>query len=154
MALPDFTGTITIRDSEGKLFPITLYSSAASHALAVIAVQNVAATLNGILSQGVIASIDVSQNVLTDGTVPAGNVDGEIKALFTFNNTDGKAMQISIPAFQRSYLNVGSDTVNVATGDVQDFIDAMVSGAIVDSRDVDLVSLRSALEHFTRRRRS
>lgn len=154
MAIPKWVLTIGVRDSERKLATMTMFNNGALYSDALSAVQLVAAALSAGLTQGVVAYVKVESTDDVDPSVPSGNVDNEIKSLWTFNNDDGKAYQVSIPAFQRSYLNVNSDTVNLTNPDVVDFVAAMLAAGMCDSRAVPLANVRSALEHFTRRQRS
>lgn len=153
MANPQFIITTTWRDSEGDLFSATAFSAAADYAGAVIEATQIAGDAQ-LLSLCTLAKLEVTTLLSSDGTVPSGGIDGEVKGLFTFNNADGKAYQISIPGFNPSLKNAGADTLNIAHPDVAGFIATMTGGTVVDSRNIDLVSLRSAVEQWTRRRRS
>lgn len=152
MAIPDFVGTIMFIDKEKKVFTRTVYSGAASHGAAVTEIGTLVGTLEP-LTDCVITGYSVGQYIANDSGVPAQDVDGEIQALFNFDNQDGRIRAISIPGFDRSYLIAGTDQVNTLHADVVAFVNAYTGGTIRDLNDVDIRSLVSAQEHFTKKRK-
>lgn len=153
MAVPAFKSTGVYVDREGTEFDRTIYHTAANHGAAVTEANTVfeAMALN---SGCVFRRYEVAQVIQVSSALPATDVDGEIQGLFTFLNADGKVMQISIPGLLSSAKLVGTDRINTTLPDVQEFITAMTGGTIVDSRNVDITSLKSAVEHFTKKRKS
>ena len=151
MALPKWRIDISVRDGENKVSTMTAYHNALLHADARTAASQLAGFVS-VLTEGVVSKVELTEVVDTSAAAAPSGSDVEIKALFTFDNDDTKAAQMSIPAFMRSYMLPNSDRVNVANPDVADFTGHILGSGFVDSRNVALVGLRSAVEQFTRRR--
>jgi hypothetical protein len=105
--------------------------------------------ING-LTDGVVAHHEVSYEVDGSATVPTGQVDNEIKAVFGFLNSDGTTSRISIPSFDRTKLLPGSSDVDREDAEVAAFIDA-IEGTYRDYRDATLNTLVYAKEAYGRR---
>jgi hypothetical protein len=153
MAVPAFKSTATFVDREATAFTRTAYHNAVSHAAAVTEALTLweAMSLN---SGCILKQYEVAQVIPVSSALPATDVDGEVQGLFTFLNADGKAVQISIPGILAAAKLTGTDRINTTLPDVQEFITAFTGGTVVDSNNIDIVSLKSAVEHFTRKRRS
>lgn len=151
MALPNYTIELSIRDGEGKMGNLTFYHDTNIHADAVTAANGIA-TAVAALTDGVVAKVTLTQTVSTNAAAAPADTDVEIKGLFTFNNADGKAYQVSVPAFVRTYMLPNSDQIDLTQPAVLNFTADVISEGYVDSRAVDIVAVRSAVEQFTRRR--
>lgn len=151
MANPRWQIVVSVEDGEGKTGTLTAYHNSAVYADAYSAAQNIGDLVSQMIT-GVVRRVTLTETVFNSADVPAADSDVEIKAAFTFNNADGKAYQASVPTFNRAKMLPNSDRVDITDLDVAAFITALTGAAYTDSRAIDLVSLRSALEQFTRRR--
>ena len=142
--------SVSIRDAENKLSVMTFYKADGVDRTADLAA---AATLVGAiaaLTDGVVAHHEVSYEVAGSNTVPAGQVDNEIKAVFGFLNSDGTTSRLSIPSFDRTKLLPGSSDVDREDADVSAFVDA-IEGVYRDYREATLNTLVYAKEAYGRR---
>ena len=150
MAIPDYRILVGVRDSESNISTMTIYSNAltdaAARSLAVDIRDNVIP-----LTDGVVASVDLVTNIFTNPAVPAGNVDNEAAATFTFGDSFGRAMLLSVPAFKRSLLIPTTDQVDLSAGAVSTFTGMMVGDPIVTSHDDNIVNVRSGVESWRKR---
>lgn len=152
MALPDFTITHTVRDSEGNLSDVQHYFTGVYDDAVTYAGQ-LTNSLN-ILTDGVIARVTLSETLASDSALPAGNVDNEIKGQFTFLNSDGLTMRVSVPSFNRALLIPNSDQIDPEGVGYLAYTGNVVSTAgAVDSRAIDLTGVKSALEAYGRRQK-
>lgn len=158
MAIPNRRISITLRDSEGSESVMTFYSNADLDDGAGGGILNEIANVKGVIagvSDATIAKVEVTEQDTAPATgVPAGNVDNEIQAKFAFYTEDATVSTVSVPAFKRSLLEPNTNRVDTDQAAVQAFIDMMTTGDVAprDTRGADLVSLKSALEHYSRRR--
>jgi hypothetical protein len=142
--------SVAVRDAENKLSVMTFYKADGADRAADLGAATSLVTAINALTDGVVAHHEVSYEVDGSATVPTGNVDNEIKAVFGFLNADGTTTRISIPAFDRSKLLPGSSDVDREDAEVAAFIDAL-EGTYRDYRDATLNQLVYAKEHYGRR---
>lgn len=143
--------TIGIRDSEGKISNMVLHRNDAALFTDDQDDANDIAALIAALTDGVVASVSLSYEVASSSTVPAGNVDNEIKAAFGFLTDAGTTSRVSIPAFDRTKLVPNTDQVDRDDVDVAAFVTAMLG--FEDYRGGEYESLKYAVEAYGRRQR-
>lgn len=89
-------------------------------------------------------------------SVPGANSDVEQQAEFSFESSTGFNTQTNIPAVLDSIFVLASPIVDLSNGDVQDFVQAVLSGLngenVVDTRGDDITTLNNALKSFCRSR--
>lgn len=154
MAIPNARISLTCTDSEGHASVMTIYSPAAL--TAIVPILTPFKAIVEALTDASVTKIEVTrQDPEPVTTIPAGNVDNEIKAQFGFLTEDSTVALISVPAFDRSKLIPNSNIVDVTDAAVAAFTAAMTTGNldVVDSRGSDLKTLKSAFEAYGRRRR-
>lgn len=149
MALPDRTYNVQVRDSESHIYTAQFFGDSLDAGATAIFTAQLENRI-GALTLGVIADVSYTVRAYSSGAIPTGNVDGEMKATFTFNDVDGKAVTVSIPAFDRAKLLPNSKSVDMDDADVQAFI-TMVVNQLKTSRNLDIVAVRSAVESYSRR---
>lgn len=145
--------SIRIRDSEGKQSTMTLYRANGALLADDIDNANDMAALIAPLTQGVVAGVNIEYLVDTDDSVPAGNIDNEIKAAFGFRTSDSTTARVTVPSFDRSLLIPNSDEVNREAPAVAAFLTELVDGGWTDYRDGDFVSVAYAQEFYGRKQK-
>lgn len=111
------------------------------------------------LSEGVIVGASVTNNITLPGgikVVPGPTSNVEHRGVFTFNTQDNKTFRASVPAIRNDAMVAGSDVVNPATAGYAEFVDGVLaqgSGTATDSRDELLMTLRTAVEDWTAKRK-
>lgn len=142
---------VSIRDSEGKLSTVLLHSAGGALLADDIDNANDIAALIAAVSDGVVANVTVTYQGNTSNTVPAGNVDNEIKARFGFLTTAGTTSRVGIPAFDRTKLIANTDQVDRDDVDVAALVTALLD--FQDYRGAGFESLRYAVEDYGRRQK-
>lgn len=160
-----FAVIYTIRDSKGKrsTTEINFPSSFSFTDVSLFAAQH-AERINDLI-KGRIERIGVAFNVDVPAAIRANPLPGsdvEEGAKFQFRTVDGNFTSMRLPTFNEDYVVEGTRTVDLADPLVDEFVDAMVTGAPVvalggvlhpsDKRDEDIVALEFAREQFTNSR--
>lgn len=153
MATPNYELDVLVRDSENKTSSMKFYGQFLTDAAARTAAGNLVNAI-ALLTDGVVAMAKLGIVLQSNGATPAGNVDNEIKATFSFTDPDGRLVQVSIPAFDRAYLLPNSDSVDLTNADVLDFTDNVVTELWVSSYALDLTGVASGVESFTKRQKA
>lgn len=143
--------TVSIRDSENKLSSMQFFR--ANGATREEDLTNATAIITAVsaLIDGVVAGHTVSYDVAGSNSIPAGNVDNEIKAVFGFLTAAGTISRVSVPTFDRTKLLPNSSDVDTEDADVIAFVDAVLAGT--DYRNSALDALAYAKEAYGRRQR-
>lgn len=151
MALPTHTINVEIIDSEGSTSTVQAFFNGTDANAETFA--TAFSGLVDLLSQGGRRDTTITKRLNIGTSEPVLGSDNEIKAKFTFRNADGKLRSVSIPAFDRAaYMLALSDSVNTSNQDIIDFVTLMTDTAgVVDLNNIDLVALKSALEHYGNR---
>lgn len=145
MAIPDYQIKLTLTDSKKKKSVMTLFSNALTDAAAraqAVAIAPIVQELTGAR----VSKVELGVNILTDATIPTNGSDVEEKALFTFQDAFGFPVQVSIPAFLESFIVPGTANVDQSDSEVQDFVNAILTGTYVSSHDDDITALRTAVK--------
>lgn len=157
MALPSTVINVTYRDGRGISSTATHYfdDNADVQGTAQLIAQGADA-----LSDAVITGLSFVTNVpLPAGLKLVAQPDSNVehRATFTFNNENGKAFQVSVPAIKDSAIIDGTDRVSSTAPGYVNFLNGALSagdGTAVDSNNILLIDLRNALENFTAKRKS
>lgn len=153
MAVPQYRGSLSVRDSEGHESVMTVYlDGAATYDAARLEMDQLEELVEA-LTDGIVSNVEISDVIVRDGAVPAGNVDNEIKGQFSFYTADGTVSQLSVPAFKRTLLLPNTSDIDQDAVAVAAFINALLTGTFTDRRASDLVSVKAAQEQFARRRK-
>lgn len=161
-----FTGLITIKDAKGEE-STTEFNLPTSYDLddVVLFVQQMAERVDLII-KGKVTRIGLAYKLSTSGltlkAAPDPDSDVEEGAKFQFLTEDGNITSMRLATFDEDLIISGTKNVDLTDGDVDDFVDAMVTGAPVvalggvlspcDKRDEDIASLEFAVESFTKSR--
>lgn len=150
MAIPNYKINIGVRDSENNISTVTHYSDALTDAAARQIATDLGDEINA-MTDGVVASVELVVNILTNGAVPAGNVDNEAGATFTFLDVDSRAMQVTIPAFTKSLILPNSDQVDLSALAVSAYTTDIVSDDFVTHRNLDVTTIQGGVESWRKR---
>lgn len=92
------------------------------------------------------------ENVLQTSRIrPAGNVDGEKKAMFPYITAAGKVMTRTIPGFKSALFVTGTDLVDMENVDVAGYTSTVIAGTITDSNNSDIIAVEQAVKQFANR---
>lgn len=145
--------SLSFRDGEGHLFPLTLYRDNGALLADDIDDANDLAALIVAMTDCVLASVSIEYPLSSSRTLPAGTVEGEVQAAFGFLHAEDGISRVTIPGFKPALKIAGTDLVDQAQTDVAAFITAMTSGSMNDYRGAELESLAYAVEHYAKKRK-
>lgn len=160
----DWELTFNIRDSEGSTAPISMNFDGLLTPADLELIRLEATPVILALTDGVIASVTITQLMAVNGNLPVVHCDVEAGAKFIWQPENTQKVHIHIiPAFKRVLLDPLTNNVLQLQVDVAQWITHMTAGFTGgaqpedrDPRDSEnrlLVSLKSAKENFQRSRR-
>jgi len=115
-----------------------------------------ALTMDKITGVDIVFHADLSSLTLkADAATDADNEDG---AMFVFSDVDGRLYRSRIPAIDHTFVVASSKDIDVSATEVTDFTGGIVSGFgggpdPVSKANIDITSLRSAKQSFTKNRK-
>lgn len=152
MANPQWRLLVSIRDNKKNESVITLYPTGADYD-AAYANANILLTNLQPLTLGVIAKAELVSLLTDSGAQAAAGVDNEEGVLFTYDDEDGKAVQIRIPAVNETIFLPNTGTVNSTNASVVTWNGNITGGLVTGSRSQAIASYRNGFENFSKARK-